>query len=139
MLYKNLIIGFLLFFWVAGCSNGKNKTDASEESEKGIPKIEFERHYYDFGTIKQGEKVSYTFEFKNTGNGKLIIKDAYAACGCTVPKYKKEPIEPGEEGFVEVIFDSSGRRGNQYKSVKIMANTPLKEKTLTIKAKVIIN
>jgi hypothetical protein len=139
MLYKNLIIGFLLFFLGAGCSNGKKDSNASEESGKGVPRIEFERHYYDFGTIKQGEKVSYTFEFKNTGNGKLIIKDAYAACGCTVPEYEKEPIEPGEEGYVEVIFDSSGRRGNQYKSVKIKANTPIKEKTLTIKAKVIIN
>jgi len=67
-----------------------------------------------------------------------LIKDAFASCGCTVPQYEKEPIPPGEKGSVEVIFDSSGRRGNQYKSVIIRTNTPRGEVRLTIKANVIV-
>ncbi len=139
MVHKNLIIRLLLVFIFTGCGNEQNKTDSSAVRENGVPKIEFERYFYNFGTISQGEKVSYTFEFENKGDAELIIKDAYAACGCTVPKYKKEPVMPGEEGYVEVLFDSRGRRGNQYKTVKIKTNTPVREKTLTIQANVITN
>jgi len=60
---------------------------------------------------------------KNTGNSDLIITKVEASCGCTVAKYSKEPVKPGEEGLIEVIFDTSGRNGMQHKTVTILANT----------------
>jgi hypothetical protein len=124
-----------------GCNNAAktgsgNKKTGKEKDNKGSPVMEFESVYHDFGSIKQGEKVSYSFTFKNTGNADLIIKDAVPSCGCTVPKYDKKPISPGEEGSVEIVFDSHGYLGNQYKTVILKTNTPYGEKTLTFKANV---
>ena len=113
--------------------NGKNKAVSSP------PEIEFNKLYHDFGTITEGEKVAYTFGFKNTGGTELIIKDAIAGCGCTIPEYEKKPVKPGEKGYVEIIFDSRGRYGNQYKSILLKTNTPYGEKTLTIKANIVTN
>jgi hypothetical protein len=129
-----VLIGFLF-----SCSNKQEAETNTKKADGSPPKIEFEQLYYDFGKIIEGEKVSYTFSFKNSGGSELIIKDAIASCGCTVPEYEKRIIKPGEEGSIEVIFDSSGRMGNQYKSIILRTNTPYGEKTLTIKAKVVTN
>jgi len=115
--------------------SGQNNINTGQN--KGTPVMEFKSVYHDFGKLKQGEKVSCAFTFKNTGNTDLIIKDAAASCGCTVPKYDKEPIAPGEKGAVEVIFDSGGFRGVQYKTVLLKTNTAYGEKTLTIKANIV--
>ena len=78
---------------------------------------------YNFGTINQGEVVSHTFKFKNTGSEPLIITDAKATCGCTVPKKPNEPIAPGETGELVVEFNSAGKSGAQTKQVTVTANT----------------
>lgn len=93
------------------------------------PHIEFEKTIYDFGAIKQGEKVQHEFKFKNTGKTPLIITDATATCGCTVPQYPTAPVKPGEEGTIKVIFDSTGKMGMQDKQVTIASNAnPVAEK-----------
>jgi len=53
-----------------------------------------------------------------------------------VPNFSKEPVKPGENGKIEVSFDSAGRNGVQYKNITLKLNTIIKEKTLTIKANV---
>jgi hypothetical protein len=138
---KRNILSFAIVFTllVSACGQKPQEKGNDNSSKEGAPPgIEFEQVYYDFGTLRQGEQVSYIFEFRNTGGSPLLIRDAFASCGCTVPRYDKQPIAPGEKGSVEVIFDSSGRRGNQYKSVIIRTNTPRKEVRLTIKANVIV-
>jgi hypothetical protein len=94
-----------------------NSSDVSD-----LPKIQFDKVEHDFGIILQGEKVTYTFTFKNTGKQDLIIKDATASCGCTVPKFTTKPVAPGEKGEIEVIFDSSNRSGRQVKSITVWTN-----------------
>ena len=104
-----------------------------------MPEIKFDTTYYDFGTLVQGEQVEYTFKFKNIGDADLIIFDAYSMCGCTVPHYSEDPIHPGEEGKIEVVFNSEGKHGLQYKTVTLKLNTEIDERTLTIKANVLDN
>ncbi|MBB2145412.1 DUF1573 domain-containing protein [Pedobacter sp. LMG 31464] len=86
------------------------------------PKVKFEKEIYDFGVIKQGEKVQTSFKFTNTGKTPLIITDATATCGCTAPEYPKTPVKPGEEGVIKVTFDSTGKMGMQDKVVTITSN-----------------
>jgi len=86
------------------------------------PKVKFEKEIYDFGVITQGEKVQYDFKFKNEGKTPLIITDATATCGCTVPEYPKQPVKPGEEGTIKVVFNSAGKEGMQDKQVTIFSN-----------------
>ncbi|HLG33233.1 MAG TPA: DUF1573 domain-containing protein, partial [Bacteroidia bacterium] len=91
---------------------------------------------HDFGTIVEGEKVSYSFQFTNTGNADLLITNAAGSCGCTVPEYSKEPVPPGKSGVVNVIFDSSGKDGHQDKTVTIVANTIPNSKVIRITGEV---
>ncbi|MDX5438780.1 MAG: DUF1573 domain-containing protein [Pontibacter sp.] len=92
-------------------------------ADENAPVMTFEQTEYDFGTIKQGETVEHTFEFTNTGSTPLIIENASATCGCTVPEWTKTPVAPGEKGTVAVKFNSTGKMGQQQPTVTIRANT----------------
>jgi len=84
--------------------------------------INFENGNYDFGKITQGEKVAYSYKFKNVGKSPLIILNATATCGCTVPEVPKEPIKPGDEGEIKVVFNSTGKSGMQDKVITVTSN-----------------
>ena len=104
--------------------NNSNKglsTDLVKDGKKAA--IKFTEDSYDFGTITEGEVVSHTFEFTNTGEGDLIITEAVTSCGCTVPEWPREPIAPGQKGKIEVKFNSAGKHGLEKKTVTIVANT----------------
>lgn len=113
-----------------------NPATASESGndKKNIPQFKFESDNHEFGEIKQGEKVTYSFKFKNTGNAPLVISSATASCGCTVPEYSKTPVEAGDDGFVKVTFNSEGKSGMVSKTITLIANTIPNSKVLTISA-----
>ena len=78
---------------------------------------------YDFGTVTEGEKVSHTYAFTNTGDEPLILSNAKGSCGCTVPQWPKEPIPVGGSGEVVVEFNSRGKAGDRNQKVTITGNT----------------
>lgn len=78
---------------------------------------------FDFGTVTEGEIVSHTFKFKNTGSEPLIISDAKGSCGCTVPSKPTAPIAPGEDGEITVQFNSKNKKGARNQKVTITSNT----------------
>ena len=77
---------------------------------------------YNFGKVTDGEKVEYSYRFKNTGTKPLVVVEAHASCGCTVPQKPEKPILPGEIGFIKIVFDSKGRKGNAYKTITVASN-----------------
>ncbi len=77
---------------------------------------------FDFGTIKDGEEVTRSFSFKNTGTKPLVVMTAQATCGCTVPEKPEEPIRPGETGSIKVVFHSKDRVGQQEKTIRVTSN-----------------
>lgn len=88
---------------------------------------------YNFGTIKQGEVVNYTFKFTNNGTEPLSISNASASCGCTVPQWPREPIAPGETGEIVVRFDSKGKSGQQSPVITVVANTNPQQARLSLR------
>jgi Protein of unknown function (DUF1573) len=110
--------------------------DLSERDKKAKTRITYTKTEVDLGTVTEGEKVKHTFEFKNTGNAPLIIYSAYGSCGCTVPKFSREPIAPGAKGEINVEFDSEGRTGANTKTVTVNANTVPAATTLTFTVQV---
>ena len=117
----------------------ESTTEAAAEAAtpSEFPVMTFDRVSHDFGTINEGEKVTTTFAFTNTGQTDLIIVDARGSCGCTVPDYPKNtPIAPGQKGEIVVSFDSNNKPNLQQKTVTISANTQLGRETLRIKAMV---
>ncbi len=105
-----------------------------------VTTVEFEETEFDFGTVMEGEKVTHVYKFKNTGDEPLIISNAKATCGCTVPSWPREPIAPGESSEIKVQFDTKnkGKVGGQVQSkrVTITANTDPVNSYVTIKGKV---
>lgn len=102
--------------------------------EELYPVMTFTESEYDFGNITQGTIVRHSFKFTNTGNSDLIITNARASCGCTVPNYPKTPVSPGGSGEIKVRFDSKDRSGSQHKTITITANTESGVETLKIKS-----
>ena len=86
--------------------------------------IKFEKTTHNFGEFSENEPtVSCSFKFTNTGNDLLVIHQAVASCGCTVPSYTKEPIKPGESGEIIVTYDGTGKfPGHFRKSITIRTN-----------------
>ncbi len=110
---------------------------APEQKPDGpLPVLNFERTDHDFGTIAEGQKVSYTYKVTNTGEAPLIIQNAQPSCGCTVPTWSKDPIPAGGTGFVTAEFDSNGKPGIANKTITVTANTWPKVTTLRFKAMV---
>lgn len=108
---------------------------AHAESGK-LPVAKFESLDHDFGTIKQGDKVEHTYKFTNAGTADLVLSDAKASCGCTVPDWTKTPVKPGESGEVHVVFNSAGKSGDVQKTVTLTMNTEKGTETLNFKAKI---
>lgn len=96
--------------------------EATTEEELNGPQITFAQDTKDFGDIVQGDKVSHTFEFENTGTEPLILSNVLTTCGCTATSWPREPIAPGENSKIEVSFNSTGKKGRQNKVVTIVSN-----------------
>ena len=117
-----------------------NDNTAESSSEKsGMPEFNFEKELHDFGQLVDGEKVSYSFKFTNSGDAPLIISNAKGSCGCTVPNWSRDPIAPGESGSIDVTFNSSGRSGKINKEITLTANTNPNRKVINITSEVITN
>jgi len=112
-------------------------TATGSTTEAGAaPVITFSEEKHDFGAIEEGEKVSYSFVFKNTGGSDLVISSAQGSCGCTVPSYPQDPVKPGAEGKIDVSFNSAGKSGLTEKTVTLVTNCNPSTKILTISATV---
>lgn len=86
--------------------------------------IKFAKTTFNFGKFPSTDPVvECTFKFTNVGEEPLIINQAIASCGCTVPKYSKEPIMPGEEGQIKVKYNGTGKFPGPFrKSITIRTN-----------------
>ena len=144
--YYMLIVGIICFMNIS-CDNNPTKkinqqnlleTEKRLEQESVLPILKFDFDTYDFGEVTDGEIVEVDYTFKNTGESNLIIYDASASCGCTVPEYPKDKeIKPGESGVIKARFDSSGQTGKQVKSITLTTNTKNSKKIIRMSGFVI--
>ena len=98
----------------------------SPEDLANAPTMDFDSKEYSFGGIKQGEKVTHSFKFKNNGKRDLIIHKTRSSCGCTTAEVPKV-VKPGESGEIKVIFNSAHKSGVQNKTVTLITNIPGKD------------
>ncbi|HFA49383.1 MAG TPA: DUF1573 domain-containing protein [Bacteroidetes bacterium] len=88
-----------------------------------VAKMVFKETVFDFGEVKEGDMVTHVFSFENTGKIPLVINDAHSTCGCTIPKWPKDPIPAGGKGVIKVEFNTKNKHNFQEKPVIITANT----------------
>jgi hypothetical protein len=133
----------VLILVVLSCSgqNGSQLQEGQvhEDSGQGAqrePLMVFDTLIHDFGTIIEGERVVCYFDYMNSGGEDLMITAVEATCGCTTPEWSSEPLRPGQKETLEVIFDASGRNGEQRKLVSVKSNASNQVVRLTIRANV---
>jgi len=84
--------------------------------------LKFDHKEHAFGDVKEGEKVSHDFKFKNDGKSPLILSNVMIACDCTTSEWPKAPIMPGKEAIIKVMFDSEDKDGLQKKVLVVLSN-----------------
>ena len=96
--------------------------------------IKFEKTTHDFGTFSEKSPVvTCTFTFSNVGEKPLVINQAMASCGCTVPEYTKTPVKPGEKGEIKVTYNGTGKfPGHFKKSITVITNGVVEKTRLYI-------
>lgn len=110
---KFLIMSFMLM--VSVCFAMAQENQAS---------IKFDKQVHNFGNFSEDEPVQKcVFTFTNAGTAPLIINQAVASCGCTVPSYTKAPIKPGEKGEIKVTYNGRGAfPGHFKKTITVRTN-----------------
>jgi hypothetical protein len=88
-----------------------------------VARMDFEETIFEFGEVDEGAVVKHEFKFTNNGKIPLLIQNAHSTCGCTIPDWPKELIQPGQSGVIKVEFDTKGKSELQEKPVIITANT----------------
>lgn len=102
------------------------------------PVITFDKTTHDFGKINEADgRVTTVFTFKNEGIAPLVLSNVRASCGCTTPKWTREPIEPGQTGEITVTYNPNGRPGRFQKTITVTSNANEPTTKLYIKGEVI--
>lgn len=98
--------------------------------------MSFDDTTFNFGSISEGEVVTHDFTFRNTGNEPLLISNAHASCGCTIPQFPRDPVAPGATASIKVSFNSQGKKGHNEKTITINTNSNRGNNNLYITANV---
>lgn len=128
----NRFILFILVVVISGSCISKNEQQALKSGKE----LYFAESTYDYGQIEQDSDGLYKITFKNLGDEAIIINKVRSSCGCTIPSWPKNPIEPGAGGEIEVKYNTA-LPGAFMKSIHVYssaANSPVK---LVVKGKVI--
>ena len=86
--------------------------------------IKFEKLTNNFGNFEESNPVQKaTFTFTNIGDKPLVINQAIASCGCTVPNYTKQPIMKKKKGTISVTYNGKGKfPGHFKKTITVRTN-----------------
>lgn len=118
---KLMLMSLLCLFGLGQMSAQQAETEKKDVKEANIV---FDKTTMDVGTFSADEPVvKTTFTFTNQGDAPLVIHQAIASCGCTVPTYPRMPVKPGERGQIEVTYNGSGRNPGRFKkSITVRTN-----------------
>lgn len=108
---------------------------AQEKKAAVADSIIFEKQEHDYGTINKGDNGNCEFSFTNKGKKPLVLGNVRASCGCTVPEWPKEPIEPGKKGVIKVKYNTN-TPGTFNKSITVNSNAVNAAVILRIKGNV---
>ena len=98
------------------------------------PMFKFTEETHDFGVVKRGPAAPHTFEFTNVGTEPIIVMNVTPSCGCTNVDWSKNPVLPGQKGFIQLSLKTEEQHGVFHKEVYIQSNakTPNGAKRYTL-------
>lgn len=124
-----------MLLMTALCMNAQSKKTVNSNvrptgssNAENYAEIKFDTLRYNFGIFPQSDPIrKCTFRFTNIGTAPLIINQAFASCGCTVPAYTKDPIKPGERDSISVTYNGKGLMPGRFsKTITIRSNSKTK-------------
>lgn len=128
---KNIVIILSLFVSAIILQSSSPVKDGNP-----APKIKFEKLVHDYGTIEKGADGACVFKYKNTGNDILMITRVAKSCGCTTPKYSREPLQPGQTAEIKVGYNTNIVAPFN-KTITVFSNAENSPVVLRIKGKVV--
>ncbi len=131
---KKLVLGVMVLFLGAFSLQAQN-TPAPVKNPNA-PVITFDKTSHDYGTIYEKANGDAYFVYTNTGKEPLILSRVKSSCGCTIPKWSRQPLMPGESDTIKVHYDTK-RIGTFHKSITVSSNANISSVVLKIKGKVI--
>ncbi len=144
MKYRYLAYSLIFVLGLSACHSERNNDQQAEASElvdskevsNESPVIEFASMVKDLGALSEGEQVITYFKYENTGDAPLLIQSIKAGCGCTVPLWSEEPLKPGDLEDIKVIFNTSGKHGNQ--NIRISVNSNARNSLINLAIKAVV-
>ena len=130
-LLSAIFIIALMFGANAQQNQTQNPTNIESQAE-----ITFEKLEHDYGEVKQNGNGVCEFKYTNTGSVPLVLSKVRSSCGCTVPKWSKEPLMPGQSASITVKYNTSSV-GPINKSITVESNAKTSRVRLLIKGKVV--
>ncbi len=129
-------IYLLLIALVFGAAMYAQDATNNPEANPNAPVITFDKTVHDYGDVPYNGDGKCQFTFTNTGKEPLILTNVRSSCGCTVPKWPREPIMPGESEVIHVEYKTN-RIGSINKSVTVQSNASNDVVRLRITGKVL--
>lgn len=145
---KLFILGaFALSFAISSCGEKKasdnfTAEETAQQAENVVdpataPVLTLAEANHDFGDVQANNKVETYIKFKNDGKSPLVIRDASATCGCTVPEFPSTPIAVGATDSIKVVYTAGNMNGKQQKTVTLVTNTVNGHEKFDISANVV--
>lgn len=99
------------------------------------PQLDMPSFEHEFGAVKPGTPLTYTFKFKNRGKSDLSILEVKPSCGCTKGDFDKV-VKPGKSGKITLTIDKTEKySGKTVKTAHVSTNDPEHASfTLTLRA-----
>lgn len=133
---KNFIITLFICFAAMGLNAQETQNQPAVEQPASTDSIIFEKLVHDYGTIEQGGNGVCEFKYTNKGEKPLVLSNVKASCGCTVPKWPREPLEAGQSNVISVKYNTNNV-GSFSKSITVTSNASNTPVVLRIKGTVV--
>ena len=127
----------LLCLAISGIAANAQEKQQTKGSAPHAGKLTFKEETHDYGKVPEGPIAECAFEFKNTGDQPISITEAHGSCGCTVPEWPRELIQPGSTGIIRVKYTTTGHQGTISKDVTVNSNAQGSPSVLHIKGTVV--
>ena len=133
---RKLALSLALIAGMAFAATTVKAQDTPQAPDPNAAVMNFDKDTINYGTIAHNSDGYRYFKFTNTGKEPLIIKEAHGSCGCTIPTWPKEPIQPGQSSEIKVHY-ATDRVGGFIKTVTVTSNANPSSKVLYIKGNVL--
>lgn len=104
--------------------------------DSAYAKMDFDKQAHDFGPSKQGDILTYEFNFTNTGEEILEVGEIIESSDHLTYEISQTVFRPGESGKVMLRWDTSGASSITFSRLIINSNIKSGKKELTLTSEI---